>query len=409
MRDTSGKFTNNETTDKFQIPLHKAIESAFIDLENTIEGNRDIAIPFLCGAPGGGKTSIIKAECKARGWNIYARNMGMTVNEELSGIPELIHVTEGDKEYPVCLWSKPQIVSDIERLAAEAPTVIFFDDWHRTPSVIQNLAFESFTDYTLKGFPFPQNVAFILAGNDSVAAGARDQLSAVMNRVSKKYVKTDYEQWKKAFGYESVHPFVLGFLDAEMNRKFFHMEESMYEPWASPRSWSYLSKKIQLMEKKETNNGKNALDPVKKLDSADKELLLAEYASYVGRQAATELLKYYLFYRNVRVQEIFETGKYNIPDNMVEKYIFVSLVSNQYVALWMEGEKKRKRHSEIYLDIIMTLYKDYPEIGAIGFSIMREKRPNIGATLVKYKMLDQKFLEDRYNFTEGVESLIRGN
>ena len=393
MRDTSGKFANQKQ-DKFEIPLHKAIESSFIDLEEVISGNRDISVPFIVGAPGGGKTSIIRANCQKKGWNLYARNTGMMVNEELSGIPELMHEKgkDGERDYPTCLWSKPQLVSDVEQLAKKAPTVIFFDDWHRTNSVIQSLAFETFTDYTLKGFKLPDNVAFILAGNDSVAAGARDQLSAVLNRTSKKYVKTDYNQWKMDFGYDNVHGFVLGFLDAEVNQKFFHMEESMYEPWASPRSWSYLSKKIQLMEKYKVEQ--------------DEMTRLAEYSSYVGQIAAAELLKYYMFYRNIKVEQIFETGKYKIPMTTVERYIFTSLINNHFVALWMKSEDTREKYAKVYIKILNDLYEAQKEMGAICISLMRDKRPQIGATLVKHKMLDMSFLKELYEYFKDVNQII---
>lgn len=402
MRDTTGKYSE-ASKDKFYLPLHKAIQSSFLDLEEVISGNRDISVPFIVGAPGGGKTSTIREECKKRGWNLYARNMGMTVNEELSGIPELIHEeSESGKTYPTCLWSKPQLVSDVEALAAEAPTVIFFDDWHRTNSVIQSLAFESFTDYSLKGFKLPDNVAFILAGNDSVAAGARDQLSAVMNRVSKKYVKTDYKQWKNDYGFENVHPFILGFLDAEVNRDFFHMEESMYEPWASPRSWSYLSKKIKLMEARNIEQDENTR--------------LAEYTSYVGKTAAAELLKYYLFYKNINVEEIFKTGEYSIPTSTIEQYIFSSLVNAHYLKLWDEdgedgvdakGRNLREVHSRIYLKILMEMFKENKEIGAIYFGFLRDKRPTIPGTLVAYKMISNDFLTSLYKLNKTVNDTLR--
>lgn len=388
MKDS--KYT--EKNDKFYTPLHTAVASAFMDLEEIISGNRDISVPFIVGAPGGGKTSIIREECKKRGWNLYARNTGMMVNEELSGIPEIIQEKDSSgRDYPSCRWSKPQLVSDVENLAKSAPTVVFFDDWHRTNSVIQSLAFETFTDYSLKGFKLPNNVAFILAGNDSVAAGARDQLSAVMNRVSKKYVKTDYNQWKTSFGYEHAHPFILGFLDVDMNRKFFHMEESMYEPWASPRSWSYLSKKIQLIEKHNLEQ--------------DEMTRMAEYASYVGRPAAVELLKYYMFYKNIDVKAIFKTGKFEIPFSIVERYIFSSLVNNYYITLWDQGESTREKYSKIYLDILDKIYSEQKELGAIYLSFLKDVRPTIAGTLVKYNMIKSEFLTDLYNLQKNVYQL----
>ena len=111
--------------------------------------------------------------------------------EEFSGIPENKQNSKGEF-YTV--WAKPQIIEELEILAVDGkPTVCFFDDWHRTNAAIQSLGFSLFDQHILKGFKLPQNVVFIIAGNDSVSAGAREQLSAVLNRVSKKYVKTNYE------------------------------------------------------------------------------------------------------------------------------------------------------------------------------------------------------------------------
>lgn len=379
--------------DKIYLDLDYAIKSAFEDLELALNGNVDIAVPFLCGAPGGGKTSIVAAECKKRDWNLLVKNTAMMLYEELSGIPEIYKNTKGE----LCTqWSKPQLVSELEQLSSK-PVVCFFDDWHRTNQSIQSLAFETFSGkiggvHTLKGFPLPKNSMFLLAGNDSILAGSREQLSAVLNRVSKKYVKTNYNHWKTNFASGRVNPIILGFLDAPENSRFFHMAESEFEPWASPRSWTYLSTKMDVIE--------NRKDPL------DNTQLVAEFASYVGYEAASVLIQHWIYYKTVNVKEIFDKGIYKIPSDLVSRFIFSYAVSYEFIKRW--NTPKKDSASAIFGKILVDIYKVSKESGAILISQVSQKYADITTELTKKGIISRAMLESLESLTSNMGRLEHG-
>lgn len=375
--------------DKLYLDLDFAVKSAFLDLELIIKGYRNISVPFLCGAPGGGKSSIIKNECDKRGWNLLVKNMALCLYEELSGIPEVI---KNKNEETYAVWSKPEIIEKLEKLSSNGkPTICFFDDWHRTNGSIQSMGFELFTDYTLKGFKIPDNVAFILAGNDSVVAGAREQLSAVMNRVSKKYVRTNYEHWKANFAIpNNINPIILGFLDVPENQsRFFHMSESAFEPWASPRSWTYLSTKMNIID---FNHLKYA-----------NEELVAEFSSYVGTEAASNLIQHWIFYKTVDTKKIFDTGNYTIPDDMISRYIFSYAICYEYIRRYETQEKNKA--SIIFGKILTELYSKSKESGAILVSQLSIRNPEITTYLTQANIINSEMLASLKQLTDNMGKL----
>lgn len=375
--------------DKFYMPLHLAIESSFIDLEMKLQGNLDVAVPYLCGLPGAGKTAMVREECKKRDWNLFHKNCALVLFEELSGIPEVCKSANGEL---YTQWTKPQIVEELERLASEKPTLCFFDDWHRTNASVQSLGFEAFTDYSIKGYKLPRNVVFMLCGNDSVMAGMREALSAVLNRVSKKYIKTDYDYWKQHFALKNINPLILGFLDASENRKFFHMEESTYEPWASPRSWTYLSSKI------------NAMESTGAADRIPNHELVAEFSSYVGTEAASKLISHWLYYRTVNVDQIFKTGNYTIPKTLQDQYIFSYAVSNELVNRW-KNQNLQDRSGQIFAKILNDLYKVSREAGAILLSNVSIRNSEITNSLTKSGLISSQLLNSLQNLTTNMGKL----
>lgn len=379
--------------DKFYLDLNVAIKSAFIDLELALKDDVEIAIPFICGAPGGGKTASIKAECEARDWNLLVRNTAMMLYEEFSGIPD---VKTNEKGEIFAQWSKPQLVEDAERLAANGkPVLIFFDDWHRTNASIQSLGFETFSAkingfHTLKGFSLPKKTIFLIAGNDSVAAGAREQLSAIMNRVSKKYVKTNYDYWKNEFALGKINPIILGFLDQLDNHKYFHMEESQFEPWASPRSWTYLSTKMSALESSKLNYGNPEL--------------VAEFSSYIGTEAASKLIQYWIYYKTVNVVEIFKTGHYKIPPDIVSRYIFSYAISYEFVNRWNNSALKASAE-QVFCKILNDVYKISKESGAIMISNVAMKHTKITEELTRKGLLSAQLLKDLLALTHNMGQL----
>ena len=183
-----------------------------------------MATPYISGSPGGGKSETFASETAKHGIGFVPITVGLIRAERFTGIPDFKKVNEGTDEDPNMAlyteWSVPEIVCMLRDAAKKYPYVIcLLDDWHVAAPEIQAIGFELFTYNSINGYPVPKNVAFVLAGNPSAAAGARNSFSAVMNRVAKIHVDTDFDHWRDVFAYKTgLHNEFISFLDTQKSK-----------------------------------------------------------------------------------------------------------------------------------------------------------------------------------------------
>jgi hypothetical protein len=270
----------------------------------------DVAIPYLQGAPGCGKTAIINSWAKKYNWNLLSLHFALLPIEEISGIPLMKKITVGGVECSGTEWTLPGIVSALYEMDQSKPTIVFLDDFHLCSPDHLNLGFEMFTNRSIHGYKIPENCAFILAGNNSSKAGSKISNSAIINRCAVNPVFMDFDYWKKNYAFRcKLNNKILSFLSNEKNRKYFHMDEMINKPWASPRSWTRFSKIL------------NELENFGEISYGD----LVYYAeSHVGPEAGTEFTSYYKLYRETEMDLVFVGKKdIEIPDDMTGQYIYV--------------------------------------------------------------------------------------
>ena len=364
------------TSNVQRITLHVAIKLAFSNLEQRLRGITDLSTPYLSGAPGGGKTQSMRAEAYKRNMHFVSRNLGMARAEEFGGIPEISK--KGDELHTT--WTIPELLCEIRTKAKEKDVICLLDDWHLSSSQIQAMGYEMFSDYTLKGYKIPKNVLIVLAGNDTAAAGARSQFSAVMNRVSKFYVETDFEYWKHVYAYpNNISDPILSFLDTKENRPFFHGKEDVVNPWPSPRSYTNLS----YMLKGLSENG------LMETLSDYEELCL--YSSHIGIEAAVAFQTFHKIYRSFNTDAIFNTGKYKIPNDPINRYAFTSAISSGFYNRYDGNNKKDKN---VFVKILDDLHINYPELAINSIRYMAAKDLQIIKELTTSGKIKPALLQD---------------
>ncbi|MCK5016505.1 MAG: hypothetical protein KAS32_05465 [Candidatus Peribacteraceae bacterium] len=347
------------TSNVQRLELHKAIEIAFSDFPLRQKGITNLSTPYMSGPPGGGKTQSIRAKCEELGMGFVARNTGMMRMEELGGIPDFVR----KEEELHTEWSIPELVCTLREVAKNGPVVCLLDDWHLAPPAIQALGYELFTDYSIKGHAVPRECLFVLAGNDTPAAGAKTQFSAVMNRVAKMYVETSFEYWRDNYAYpaELFLP-IVSFLEGQENRSHFHGEEDVINPWASPRAWTNLSFKLQGMMES------GMFDTLTDIEQ------LITVSSHVGVKAATSFHQYYKIYSQFDTKTIFDTGRYKIPKDAVDRFAFTFAMSSEFYNRYKDSDIKC---GKVYAKLLKDLESEWPELAmtSVRFvtSIDREK------------------------------------
>jgi hypothetical protein len=341
------------TSDRIELKLHEAVP---LVVENSIRLAKENkkGVFYIIGPPGGGKTQMIEHYVKNKGvtenktesdYGFIACTPALERVEKFGGIPDL---SENEERELITRWSVPQIIEEARQLAKEKEHVIvLFDDWHLCPSNIQQIGFELFTHQSLNGHKVPNNVSFVLAGNEKSAAGAKIQLSAIRNRALTVYVKSDVDHWIENYAIpNNIHPACLGFFSVRENHSVFHEEEQTAHQFASPRSWTNLFDNLSCLE----------MMPGFNMDD-NHHILRALFQGAVGPTAGLKFDEYYTFYSKIPVNKIYETGKFSIPDKAIERYAFTYAISVAFYDKLLDTHIQYSKKKDKAVEALMQKYK----------------------------------------------------
>jgi hypothetical protein len=193
-----------------------------------------IAPLMLWGAPGTGKSSIIRDLCKAQGIGLIDVRLAQREPVDLRGLP----VPDGDQvrwllssEWPRDLNSKG---------------IILFDELTAADRTLQVAAYEFILDRRLGDlYRVPPGWLICAAGNRSEdRAVAMTLSSALANRFCHIELQPDIQSWTTWAASQGVHPDVVGFLRFKPEC-FLQMTGNLERGWPSPRSWERVARTIE--------------------------------------------------------------------------------------------------------------------------------------------------------------------
>lgn len=372
----------SEGSRTIKMKLHQAIQYVFSHMELHWSGMK-MAVPYISGKPGGGKSEMIQSECEKRNEKYMRENpkfrkedigflpitVGLIRPERFSGIPDFKKVSYEGREELQTEWSVPEIVSAMRNKSREYNKVIvLYDDWHMASPEIQASGFETFTRWSINGYDIPKNVGIILAGNSSSLAGARTGFSAVMNRVAKIHCDSDFVYWRDEFAIPNhIDPEIITFLDNESKRHLFHGEEDAREPWPSPRSWTECARSFSAVKQ----NNSIMLDE-------DSDIILASIISaHVGGEAAAEFMIWHNIYSKINARRIFQTRKWTIPEGSIERFAFVAACTDEFLNLYARDDRSKNNAFIVFGKIMGKIHKEYPELALRAFRFIAKTNYSI--------------------------------
>jgi hypothetical protein len=329
--------------------LHKAINYILGNCELQLS-RPEMAIPYMTGSPGIGKTQFAKKAAEQRGFKLVPFHFSLIPIEEIGGLPQFEQVE--NTNYTGTKWSLPDVMTEIYKAAAKnEKVVVMLDDYHMSSPAHLALGYEMFSERKLRNYVFPDNVAFIAAGNDSAKSGAKQMFGAIVNRFAMFKVEPDFDFWVNNYAIPTgVNPKIVTFLKSEVNKRFFLEEEDTYKPWASPRSWSRFSYMLNELEKYIA-------------DIPQTDIQYLGYA-HLGGYASSEFTAYYQIYSKTEMDRIFDKKKsIIIPESNSDQYIYGMAAASEYINRIVETPKDKKQHIEIVGDIIIETAKRSVEIG----------------------------------------------
>lgn len=269
-------------TENASTTVHSFIDMPLNDIKPFIIANVNLQLTkqstarmSIVGSPGCGKSEILRQICEEQGWGLavkYLSNMSM---EQITGIP--CKVTSGEK----AMWTKPEIFNFDELdyrpknyEIGKTVTILLIDDFHLADKIIQKYLFQLLTYKSLNGYRLPENTAILMAGNKITDKALAHSIPApVMNRISVYEVHADPKDWIKNYAFtHDVRHDVISFIN-DRGGSFLCQTPIESTPWASPRSWTFLSEQMDAYEKCFGSL------PIDKLNIIASGLIGSEYAS----------------------------------------------------------------------------------------------------------------------------------
>lgn len=401
-------MASQKLAEQEQKPLHEVVDIIYANCLLQTNGS-DVAIPYIQGNPGGGKTASVGSVARENGWHVLSTHFALKMLEELGGIPQFTETYVNGEKRVATEWSFPDIMRTLyllsdhsnvlkdggvikrykstKRMIGAFPNasikevdfdktvevleevkgdgkphgvIWLLDDMHLCGPVHMSMLYELLTERKLREYKIPDNVGIILCGNTSQKAGAKTTFSAIVNRCMMLPVYTDFAYWKNIFAIPNeVHPVVISFLSNSIYNKFFHEEEMVDKPWASPRAWTRFSNLLKTIE-----------DQTGKKVASDDLAYLA--ASHVGKSASGDFVSYYKIFTNFDMKKIYENyKKFEIPKEPVQQYALAYAIVTEFCGVSPEHRKKEK-YAEKLAHFVNAFKKSTNNVSELAIMILKE-------------------------------------
>lgn len=220
--------------------------------------------PFLWGAPGVGKSDVVRAIAAEENKTIVDFRAVLRDPVDLRGLPSI----DGD----TARWLPPGDLPNEERDGKEG--ILFMDELNAAPASVQAACFGLVLDRKVGEYKLPDGWKIIAAGNrQSDRAAAQRMPSALANRFAHIDIEPDHEAFCVWANENDIDPMLIAFIRFRPNL-LHSMDETNLRAFPSPRSWANCSKL--------TND-----------TDVDPTLMLPLVQGLVGDGAASEFMAFY--------------------------------------------------------------------------------------------------------------------
>lgn len=206
---------------------------------------------FMVGAPGIGKTAIMRQIAQSLGINLVSYSMTHHTRQSALGLPRIVEKPWGT----VTEYTMSEIIAACHQameLTGLKQGILFLDEVNcvsetLAPSMLQFLQFKTFGQHRV-----PEGWVIVTAGNPPEYNRSVREFDVVMlDRLKVLKVGPDYGAWKEYAAARGVHPAVTGFLEARKDA--FYLVETTPEgrQYVTARGWEDLSVMLRLYEKRD--------------------------------------------------------------------------------------------------------------------------------------------------------------
>ena len=183
---------------------------------------------FLWGAPGVGKSSVVRLAAQRRGLPLLDVRASLLDPTDLRGIPAVV---DGR-----AVWCPPSFLPR----EGDPPGVLFFDELNAAPPLVQASLYQLTLDRRVGEYVLPDGWRMVAAGNRAEDRSVTFRMPAALaNRFIHLDFEADFEDWRAWAIASGIHPLVVGFLGTR--RELLLDLQSGERGFPTPRSWQMVS------------------------------------------------------------------------------------------------------------------------------------------------------------------------
>ena len=278
-------------------------------LQETLSAMIEQKVPtFIWGAPGIGKSSIVKAIAQKRGIDFIDLRLSLMDPTDLKGIPFY------DAKAHTALWAPPAF------LPKEGEGILFLDELNAAPPSVQASAYQLILDRRVGDYILPDGYAIVAAGNREGDRGVVYKMSSPLaNRFVHLHMEVDVQDWR-LWAYEvGISSAIIAYITCK-NEKLFTFEPlDDAKSFATPRSWEFVDRLLK--------------------SSLSEALLLDAIGGAIGKEVAIDFLSFAKVADSLPDLEAILEGKAVEVDEDIESlYVLISALTS----LFMQEKSAKK-------------------------------------------------------------------
>jgi len=218
---------------------------------------------FIWGAPGIGKSSIVKQIAKSQNLEFLDLRLSLLDPTDLKGIPFF------NAETKEGVWAKPSFLPS----KSNSKGILFLDEINTAPPAVQASAYQLILDRKVGEYELPDGWSIVAAGNRENDRGVVYKMPPPLaNRFVHFEMEVDFNDWK-AWAYSSkIESSIIAYLAYDKSMLFTFDATSNEKSFATPRSWEYVDSIVK--------------------SNIEAELMLDSVSGAVGREAAVGYLSF---------------------------------------------------------------------------------------------------------------------
>jgi hypothetical protein len=218
---------------------------------------------FIWGAPGIGKSSIVKKIAKDKELEFIDLRLSLLDPTDLKGIPFF------NAETKEGVWAKPSFLPSMQG----SKGILFLDEINTAPPAVQASAYQLILDRRVGEYVLPEGWSIVAAGNRENDRGVVYKMPPPLaNRFVHFEMEVNFSDWKTWAYSAKIDSSIIAYLAYDKSMLFTFDASSNEKSFATPRSWEYV-------------------DTIVKAD-IEYELILDSISGAVGREAAIGYLSF---------------------------------------------------------------------------------------------------------------------